>query len=86
MLKQKLLEIFIQLLQGELFAKSWSANVVWVVRCGFGQADWSPWALACGTVFREGPPQKPTVRGPHPSCPLSVGDAALHRADPGLPI
>lgn len=72
------LKLLVQLLQGEPFAKSWSANVAWVVRGGFGQADWSPWALACGTVFREGPPQKPTVQGPHPSCPLSVGDAALH--------
>ena len=32
-----------------------------------GQAAWSPWALASGGAgVREGPPQKPSRRGPHP--------------------
>lgn len=38
-------------------------NVAWVARGGFGQADWSPWALACSAAFGRSPLKNHLLRG-----------------------
>lgn len=57
-------------------------NVAWVARGGFGQADWSPWALACSSVFGRGPLKNHLLRGHTHRARSLWGDGALLQARP----
>ncbi|KAK7155883.1 hypothetical protein R3I93_010525 [Phoxinus phoxinus] len=48
---------------GGVVHQAGACNVAWAARGGSGQADWSPWALACSAAFGSGPLKNHLLRG-----------------------